>query len=90
MQQYSLLEELKARRKESQTDWQRLDGLTETELEQRIAEDADENGLQPDWTQAVGANKFARGERASRRINSPLPQATIMKADDSAAEASSP
>ena len=34
----------------SQTDWARVDAMTDEELEQIIAEDEDERDLQPDWT----------------------------------------
>ena len=44
--------ELKAKRPESLTKLAQLDSVTDAELEQRIAEDADESGLCPDWTQA--------------------------------------
>ncbi len=47
-------EELKALRQRdgSRTDWDRVDRVTEQELEAAIADDPDERGLEPDWTQA--------------------------------------
>jgi uncharacterized protein (DUF4415 family) len=44
--------ELKARRAASRTDWQKVDVMTDAELEKIIAEDEDERDLRPDWTQA--------------------------------------
>ena len=44
--------ELKAKRAESRTDLSKLDSMTDERLERLIAEDEDERGLQPDWTQA--------------------------------------
>ena len=44
--------ELKARRGESRTDLSRVDAITDEALEQFIAEDEDERGMQADWTQA--------------------------------------
>jgi uncharacterized protein (DUF4415 family) len=46
-------EALKARRGESLTDWQQVDAMDSAQLERLIAEDADERGLQPDWTRAA-------------------------------------
>ena len=43
---------LKARPGESLTDWQKVDAMDSAQLERLIAEDADEGGLQPDWTRA--------------------------------------
>ena len=44
--------ELRARREASRTDWQKVDALTDEELEKLVAEDEDERCLQADWTQA--------------------------------------
>ena len=44
--------ELKALRASSGTDLEKLGAMTEAELEQAIAEDEVESGLQPDWTRA--------------------------------------
>jgi len=44
--------ELKAKRAESRTDLSRVDAITDTELERLMAEDEDERGIAPDWTQA--------------------------------------
>jgi uncharacterized protein (DUF4415 family) len=44
--------ELKAKRAESRTDLSRVDAITDTELERLVAEDEDERGIAPDWTQA--------------------------------------
>ncbi|MCK9376980.1 MAG: BrnA antitoxin family protein [Syntrophobacterales bacterium] len=44
--------ELKAKQAESRTDLSRVDALTDAELERLIAEDEDERGILPDWTQA--------------------------------------
>jgi uncharacterized protein (DUF4415 family) len=44
--------ELKARRGESRTDLSRVDAITDEALEQLIAEDEDERGMEADWTQA--------------------------------------
>jgi uncharacterized protein (DUF4415 family) len=44
--------ELKAKRAESRTDLSKLDAMTDEKLERLIAEDEDERGLRPDWTQA--------------------------------------
>ena len=38
--------------KGSQTDWSRVDRMTEEELEDAIASDPDEHDLSADWTQA--------------------------------------
>jgi len=38
--------------KASRTDLSRFDATTEAELERLVAEDEDERGLRPDWTQA--------------------------------------
>ena len=35
---------------ESQTDWARLDAMTEEEVERLAAEDMAELGIDPDWT----------------------------------------
>jgi uncharacterized protein (DUF4415 family) len=43
---------LKARRAESHTDLGKVDAMTDLKLERLIAEDEDESGLRPDWTQA--------------------------------------
>jgi len=44
--------ELKAKRAQSRTDMSRIDAQTDEKLERLIAEDQDEQGLQPDWTRA--------------------------------------
>ena len=44
--------ELKAKRAESRTDLSRVDAITDAELERLVAEDEDERGIPPDWTQA--------------------------------------
>jgi uncharacterized protein (DUF4415 family) len=44
--------ELKARRAASRTDLSRVDAITDEELERLVAEDEDERGILPDWTQA--------------------------------------
>jgi uncharacterized protein (DUF4415 family) len=44
--------ELKAKRAESRTDLSRVDAVTDEELERLVAEDEDERGILPDWTQA--------------------------------------
>ncbi len=45
--------ELKAKRAQSRTDLGRVDAQTDAELERLVAEDEDERGLRPDWTQAT-------------------------------------
>lgn len=44
--------ELKARRRESRTDFSKVDTISDDELERLVAEDEDERGLNADWTQA--------------------------------------
>ena len=44
--------ELKTRRTASGTDLKKVDAMTDAKLEKVIAEDEDERGLEPDWTQA--------------------------------------
>jgi len=44
--------EIKAKRAKSRTDLRRVDAQTDEELERLIAEDEDERGIRPDWTQA--------------------------------------
>ncbi|MFA4901190.1 MAG: BrnA antitoxin family protein [Desulfobaccales bacterium] len=44
--------ELKVKRAESRTDLSRVDAITDAELERLVAEDEDERGISPDWTQA--------------------------------------
>jgi uncharacterized protein (DUF4415 family) len=44
--------ELKARSAASRTDWQKVEAMTDAELEKILAEDEDERSLQPDWTRA--------------------------------------
>ena len=44
--------ELKARHTVSGTDLNKVDALTDAELERTIAEDEGEQNFQPDWTQA--------------------------------------
>jgi len=44
--------ELQAKRAESRTDLSRVDAFTDAELERLVAEDEDERGILPDWTQA--------------------------------------
>jgi uncharacterized protein (DUF4415 family) len=44
--------ELKANRGGSGTDLQKVDAMTDAELERAIAEDEDERDLHPDWTRA--------------------------------------
>jgi uncharacterized protein (DUF4415 family) len=44
--------ELKARRVESGTDLNKVDAMTDAELEQAIAGDEEERDLYPEWTQA--------------------------------------
>lgn len=44
--------ELKAKRAKSRTDLSRVDAITDEELERLVAEDKDERGIRPDWTQA--------------------------------------
>ncbi|HSO71413.1 MAG TPA: BrnA antitoxin family protein, partial [Thermodesulfobacteriota bacterium] len=44
--------ELKAKRAESRTDLSKLDAMTDEKLERLIAEDEDELGIRPNWTQA--------------------------------------
>jgi len=44
--------ELKANRGRSDTDLKKVDAMTDAKLEKVIADDVDEKGLQPDWTQA--------------------------------------
>ena len=44
--------ELKAKHAESRTDLSKLDAMTDEKLERLIAEDEDERGIRPDWTQA--------------------------------------
>lgn len=48
-------EELEGKRQhgKSGTDWARLDGMTEAELEASIAADPDDVHEEPDWTRAV-------------------------------------
>lgn len=43
---------LKAKRAASRTDLSRVDAITDEELERLVAEDEDEHGILPDWTQA--------------------------------------
>ena len=47
-------EELRAKRGrgEDRTDWAKVDAMTEADLERAIAEDEDEQDLEPDWTRA--------------------------------------
>jgi uncharacterized protein (DUF4415 family) len=44
--------ELKARRPASRTNLKKVDTMTDEKLERLIAEDDEERGLRPDWTQA--------------------------------------
>ena len=44
--------ELKGKHMVSRTDLKKVDAMTDAELEKAIAEDEDEQGLQPDWTRA--------------------------------------
>jgi uncharacterized protein (DUF4415 family) len=44
--------ELKAKRGESRTDLSKVDAIPDEALEQLVAEDEDERGMQADWTQA--------------------------------------
>jgi uncharacterized protein (DUF4415 family) len=44
--------ELKAKRAESRSDLSKVDAMTDEKLERQIAEDEDESGIRPDWTQA--------------------------------------
>ena len=44
--------ELKAKREQTRTDFDRVDAQTDEELERLIAEDEDERSLRPDWTRA--------------------------------------
>ncbi len=44
--------ELRAKRKVSSTDLNKVDAMTDAKLEKIIAEDKDERDLKPDWTQA--------------------------------------
>ncbi len=44
--------ELKGKCMVSRTDLKKVDAMTDAELEKAIAEDEDEQGLQPDWTRA--------------------------------------
>jgi uncharacterized protein (DUF4415 family) len=44
--------ELKAKSTESRTDLDRVDAITDEELERLVAEDDEERGFQADWTQA--------------------------------------
>jgi uncharacterized protein (DUF4415 family) len=44
--------ELKAKRAESRTELAKVDAMTDEKLEQLIADDEDERGIRPDWTQA--------------------------------------
>jgi uncharacterized protein (DUF4415 family) len=44
--------ELKTRHMSSRTDLNKVDAMTDAELERTITEDDDEHGLQPDWTRA--------------------------------------
>ena len=48
-------EEIRAKRArgEDQTDWLKIEGTTDAELEASIAADPDEGEDEPDWTQAV-------------------------------------
>ena len=39
-------------RGEDQTDWAKVDAMTDAKLEQLIAEDPNESGFDPDWTKA--------------------------------------
>jgi len=45
-------EELRAAGVKSRTDWQKVDAVTDDELERHIAEDEDERDMRPDWTKA--------------------------------------
>ncbi len=45
------LEELK--KLPSETDWAKVEGMTQEKLAQLIAEDPDERDLRPDWTKAT-------------------------------------
>ncbi len=42
----------KSKRAESRADLNKLDAMTDEKLERLIAEDEDERGIRPDWTQA--------------------------------------
>ena len=44
--------ELKAKRKRSGADLKKVDAMTDAQLERVLAEDKDEQGMQPDWTRA--------------------------------------
>ena len=44
--------ELNSKRAESRTDLSKVDAMSEEELERLIADDEDEPGIRPDWTQA--------------------------------------
>ena len=44
--------EMKKKRAESLTDWQKIDAMTDTQLDEVIAEDDDERGFVPDWRNA--------------------------------------
>ena len=44
--------ELKSKRAESRSKLSKVDAMTDEKLERLIAEDEDERGLRPDWTQA--------------------------------------
>ena len=45
--------ELKAHSRSSRTDLNKLDAMTDAQLEQAIAQDEDERDLRPDWTRAT-------------------------------------
>jgi uncharacterized protein (DUF4415 family) len=45
------LEAMRARG-ESRTDWNKVDAMSDGELERLIAENEDERGFKPDWTRA--------------------------------------
>ena len=48
-----LLEKLASGELKSQTDWARVEAMTDEELERNIAEDPDADILDPDWDNAV-------------------------------------
>lgn len=53
-----LLAKLASGELKSQSDWARVDAMTEEELERAIAEDPDADILDPDWANAVAMPGF--------------------------------
>lgn len=65
------LNELKAERANSRTDWRRIDAMTDNELDRIIAADDEESGFIPDWTKAelvLPESKLSVNLRLDREI----------------------